>query len=299
MAKITFLGTSSMIPSKSRNLQAIFMNYGSEGILVDCAEGTQRQFQVAGISITKITKILITHWHGDHVLGLPGLLQSLGSEKPGCHIEIYGPEGTNDIFCRLRKIFPGSQKKDLDIKIIESKGGIIFSDEDIIIECMEMKHSVPVLGYSITEKEKRKVNMDYLKKKGIPEGPVVGKLQKGEDIIWNRKKISAKNATKIIKGKKITFILDTALVQNCYDLARNSDILICESTYNSDLSELAVKRMHLTSEQAASIAKKSHSKKLLLTHFSRRYKETENMEKDAKNVFKNTVAAKDMMEIEI
>ncbi|MBI2657082.1 MBL fold metallo-hydrolase, partial [Candidatus Woesearchaeota archaeon] len=155
--QITFLGTSSMVPTKERNQIAVFLSYGTEGILFDCGEGTQRQFKIAGISLTKVTKILISHWHGDHVLGLPGLMQTLSSLDYTGQLEIYGPEGTKK---RMEKMFEAFVfDKRLDFAVKEVKNGHFFENDDFIIEAYQLEHGIETLGYRFIEKDRRKVDM--------------------------------------------------------------------------------------------------------------------------------------------
>src|SRR3989344_5142923 len=237
--KITFLGTGPSIPTKKRNHTSIFLQYKNEHILIDCGEGTQRQLKIAGISPLKINKIIITHWHGDHFLGIPGLFQTLATNNYTKKIEIYGPKGTEE-------------------------------------------------------------KIELIKKLKLPNLPILKELQKGKDISFNGKKIKSSSVSYIEKERKITFILDTEFNANAIKLAENSDILICESTFSKDDFEKAEERMHLTSEKAALIAKKSKSKKLILTHLSERYEN--NMDKilrEAKAIFKETTLAKDFDKIEI
>ena len=162
-----------------------------------------------------------------------------------------------------------------------------------------MKHNTNCLAYSFIEKDKRKINLNYTKKFGLTKHPLLGQLQKGKSIKYKGKSISYKKATILKKGKKISIIYDTLPNKNSILLAKNSDILICESTYASDLKDKAKEYLHLTSEQAAEIAKKSKSKKLYLTHFSQRYKNPEIFKKQAKKIFKNTFLAQDFLEIEL
>lgn len=295
--KVTFLGTSSMNPTKERNNPCTFIQEGTEGILVDCGENTQRQFQIKGISLTKITKILISHWHGDHTLGLPGVIQTLGSFMPNKTLKIYGPKGTIKNINNLIKIFPNSPEKKINLEIKEIKEGKICKTKDFEIFALPLKHGIPSIAYSLIEKDKIKIKKSELKKLGIPEGPIVGQIQRGEVVKWEGKSINLKKLTNIKKGKKITIIMDTLINENCYNIAQNADLLICESTYLSDLEDKAKDRLHLTSKQAALIAKNAKVGKLVLTHFSRRYKNTKDLEKEAKKIFKNTVAAKDFMEL--
>ena len=295
--QITFLGTSSMVPTKERNHIAIFLSYGSEGVLFDCGEGTQRQFKIAGISLTKITKILISHWHGDHVLGLPGIMQSLSSTDYNNKLEIYGPVGTKK---RMEKMFEAFVfDRRLNFAVKEVKSGIFFDGNDFQIEACPLEHGIETLGYSFVEKDKRRIDMKKVKKLGIPQGPLLGKLQQGKAIEHNGKKIIPEDAAYIENGKKVAYIADTVMCDNCYKIADNADLLICEATYSSKLADKSEEYGHLTAKHAAQIANKSNVKQLVLTHFSARYKNTQELEEDARNIFDNVICANDFMKIEL
>ncbi len=285
------------MPTSTRNHSSILFNYKDENILIDCGEGTQRQFRIAELNPLKITKILITHWHGDHILGLPGLLQNLYRNNYNKTLQIYGPKGTKEFLNKMFKWFYVDMKLKIEIEEIEE--GIFFENHDFILKCTKLKHGVPCIGYSFLEKDKRKIEINYLKKFNLQNNPIIKELQKGKDIIWNGKKIKNKLATKLKKGKKISFILDTGYSNEIIKLVKNSDVLVCESTHADELKEKSEKYGHLTSKQAAAIAKKSKVRELILTHFSQRYKSTENLLKEAKSVFKNTKAANDFDSFDI
>lgn len=291
--EIVFLGTSGMHPTKERNLFSVLFRYKSENILIDCGEGTQRQLRMMDIPSTKITRIFLTHLHGDHINGLPGLLQNLQANQYVKHLEIYGPKGLKNLMNHVYGI-TGSRLK---FKVNEIKSGIVFKSKDFYVEAKELKHSTKVYGYSFIEYDKRRMNMNYLKKFKLKKHVLLGKLQKGKDIVYNGKKIKAKDATKLIKGKKLTLVTDTVYCDNCIKLAKNSDLLICESTFSKVLKDKARQYKHLTVEDAANIAKKSKSKKLIITHFSQRYKHVGILLKEAKKIFKNTVSAEDFMKV--
>ena len=286
-----------MMPTAERNHNSILLNYKSENILVDCGEGTQRQFRKADLNPAKITKILITHWHGDHVLGLPGLVQNLSRNNYNKVLEIYGPKESSRFFKNMLSWFYTDVK--IKIKVIEVNEGIFFENEEFILKATKLNHTVPCLGYSFIEKDKRKINLNYLKKFKLENNPIIRELQKGKDIIWNGKKIKNKLATTIKKGKKVAFILDTGFTSNIIDLAKDSDLLVCESTHSDELKEKAAAYHHLTAKQAGEIAKKSKVKELILTHFSQRYKEVGFLMKEAKKNFKNTKVANDLDSFEI
>lgn len=294
--EISFLGTSNAIPTKKRNHTAILVTYKNEAIMIDCGEGTQRQFKFIGISPHKLTKLLITHWHGDHILGIPGLFQTLAMSEYKKNIEIYGPSKTKDFLQLLMNLFK-EFRINFSVKEI-SNDKINF--KDISIESLPMNHTCPINGYSIIVKDKIRLDKKKLRKLKIPNSPLLGELQKGKDITLNGKKITSKSISYVEKGKKVAIILDTAFNENAIKLAENSDILICEATFSLNEEAQAKEYKHLTASQAATIAKKSKSKKLILTHISERYENKLSvLEKEAKKIFKNTVIAKDLDKITI
>jgi len=185
--EILFLGTSSMVPTKERNHSGILIRYKSETILVDCGEGIQRQMKIAGAKLARITKILISHWHGDHVLGIPGLMQSMNASGYNGKLQIYGPVGTRRFVKKMLDVFAFDNK--IAFGVNEIKDGKFFQNGDFVLEAKELKHNVPTLGYSLAEKDRRKINIKYIKKIGIPIGPLLGELQKGKSIVWKDKKV--------------------------------------------------------------------------------------------------------------
>ncbi|MBI2667797.1 ribonuclease Z [Candidatus Woesearchaeota archaeon] len=295
--ELIFLGTSSMIPTEDRNHFSNLLLYKDEGILVDCGENTQRQLRIAKIPVTKITKILITHWHGDHVLGLPGVLQSLEKHQYNKSLEIYGPKGSKKYFSHMFRGFDYRIK--IKYKLVEVNKRIFFKNNDFSLEALKLDHSIPCLGYSFIENDRRKINMEYLKKFSLKSHPIIKKLQQGKDIIWKGKKIKAKLSTSLKEGKKIAFITDTRVCDNILKLTKNSDIIVSEATFREDFEEKAKLYKHLTTKQAALIAKKSTAKRLILTHFSQRYKDLEELKKEASKIFYNVYIAEDFMRISL
>ncbi len=296
MIKITFLGTSDAIPSAERNHTSILLNYKDENILIDCGEGTQRQFRKAKLNPCKVTRILITHWHGDHVLGIPGLLQTLSFSGYNKTLFIYGPKGTKDFVNQMLKTFVF--QKNFEIKIEEVIGKFI-DTKDFYIEAEKMRHGVPCNAYTFVKKGALRINKDKLVKTKI-HGSVLKKLKEGEDIIYEGKKYLAKNMTYGEKEKKISFVFDTSFNDRIIPFVKNSDLLICESTFGEELEDKAGRYKHLTAKQTAEIAKKSKSKKLVLTHISQRYsKNPKKILNAAKKIFKNSVLVNDFDKIEI
>lgn len=297
MVEIIFLGTSSMVPTKERNQSSVLIRYNNHGILVDAGEGVQRQMKKADIPLTRITKILITHWHGDHVFGLPGIISTLGSCEYTKTLEIYGPKGTKKRFKDMFNAFVFDRK--IDIKINDISEGIFFENGDFILESKLLEHTIPTFGYNFIEKDKTRINVKKIKKLGIPEGPLIGKLQEGRDIVFKGNIIKAKETTYKVKGKKVSFIADSAPCKNCYELAKDADLLVCEATFLSELEEKSQEYGHMTAKQAALIANKANVKKLVLNHLSARYKSSEDIREEAKTYFYNSKVAEDFMKIKV
>jgi len=293
--KLTFLGTGSMVPIPGRSHNAILLSYKQENILIDCGEGTQTQIRKAKISPAKITKLLITHWHGDHVLGIPGLIQTLGASEYQKTLDIYGPKGSKEYFHYMFKGFINQSRVKLSIH--EIKEGIIFEDKDFSLSCFPLVHPAPCFGFIFQEKDRRRINLDYLKKFKLTKHPILKRLQEGKSIEWKGKKIDVKKATKVVEGKKISFVLDTKLFPKLPSYIKDSDYLICEATHMDELKERTEKYKHMTSKQAGELAKKAKVGKLYITHFSQRYNDLSPMLKETRTVFKQTELAKDLLSL--
>jgi len=294
---IMFLGTSSMVPTKERNQSAVLISCVDESILVDCGEGTQRQLKSAGIKLTSINMILISHWHGDHVLGLPGLIQSMAASGYNRILEIYGPKGSRKRFEDMFKVFVFDRK--IGLSINEVSQGIIFENKDYFIEAGLLEHGIETLGFSIQEKDRRKINMAKAKRLGLKEGPLIGKLQMGEEVKIGNKSVKADEVSTVAEGKKITIITDTVPCVGADKLAKNADLLVCEATYDSKLEEKSMEYNHTTAKQAAEMANRAGAKKLVLTHFSARYKDTKGLEEEAGTYFSNVQCAYDFMKVNV
>jgi ribonuclease Z len=297
MINVTFLGTADSIPSAARNHSAILLTYYGENILIDCGEGTQRQFRKARLNPMKITRILITHWHSDHVLGLPGLLQTMNLSGYNKTLFIYGPKGTKSLLNSLLKLFAINPKFKIEVKEVNGK---FLDEKEFYLESKKMVHGTICNAYSFVKKGLIRIDKKKLAKTKLPIGPLMQKLKLGKNISHKGKKYLAKNLTYKEEDKKITVILDTALNNNAISLAKNSDLLICEASFEADLKDRAKEFKHLTSDQAAQIAKKAKSKKLILTHISQRYNQNKKKLLDeAKKVFKNSQLVKDLDVISI
>jgi len=295
---LTFLGTGDQIPSRIRNHTSILLSFNEENILFDCGEGTQRQFRKADLNPCKITRILISHWHGDHVLGLPGILSTLASSGYSKTLFIYGPKGIKEKIKKTLEVF--SFYKNYEIKIEEISQGIFYEGKNFYLEAEEMEHGIPALAYSFTEKGNSRIDKEKLEKSGLPEGPILQKLKSGEDVTYKGKKFKSKDLVYKEENKKISIVLDTKLNKRILPFIKDSNIFVCEGTYSEDLKKEAEERMHMTVSQAADVAKKGKVKKLIITHIGSRYsKNIKELLSEAKNIFPETTFARDLDKIEI
>ncbi|MEK6809344.1 MAG: ribonuclease Z [Nanoarchaeota archaeon] len=300
MAEITFLGTGCMQPTKARNHAGVLLSYKKENILFDCGEGIQRQMRIAGVKPAKITKLCITHWHGDHVFGIPGLLSTMGADRSGQEEEqmlhIYGPKGTK---AYLTNMFKGFAAKDIiPYEVHEVSAGKVYEGEDFVLEVQKLEHSIPCVGYAFKEKDKLRIDVIKAKKLGL-EGPILGKLQQGKDVVLKGKKIRAKDVTYATLGKKISYVTDTVPCRGADLLAKDADLLICEGTHLDEIREKSEKSRHMTVKQAALIASENNAQKLVITHISQRYKVPSEMIEEARTYFNGSVVAEDFMKINV
>lgn len=295
--KLTFLGTSDAIPTAKRNHTAILLTHHGENILIDCGEGTQRQFRKAKLNPNKINRILITHWHGDHVLGIPGMLQSMALSGYNKTLYIYGPKGTKKFMNELVKTFAYQKNHKIEIKEVSGK---FFETSDFYLEAKPMQHGPPCNAYAFVKKGQIKIDRKKLKKTKLPNGPLLKNLKQGKNITYKGKKYLAKNLIYKTPDTKISFVLDTKINKNIAQLVKNSTLLVSEATFSKELKKQAEEHKHLTSDQAATIAKKAKVKKLVLTHLSQRYESNPKLIlNEAKKIFKNSFLVQDLDVVDV
>ena len=296
--EITFLGTSSAVHSQNRNHPAIVLKAFGEVMLFDCGESTQKQMIFAKISPMKISKIFITHYHGDHILGLPGLLQSMnfrGREKP---LTIYGPKGLKKLMENIREL--GVSDFDFQIESVEIENGTIAESDDYIIKAQKMKHNLTNYAYSIEEKKKPQFLREKAIELGVPVGPLFGKLHNGEEVEVDGNIIKPEQVLgEPKKSRKIVYSGDTLPCNDMIEFAKNSDLLIHESTYTLEDEDKARENFHTTSADASRIASAANVNKLILTHFSTRYNNTSDLISQARLEFENCDLAYDLMVVKL
>ena len=297
--RVHFLGTGASIPTKDRNLSSVVLRYNSELVMFDCGEGTQKQMSIAGLSLAKKMKIFISHMHGDHVLGLSGLLQSmalLGREK---QLDVYGPRGimkfvdcVNDAV-QFNPTFP--------LNVHEIRAGRVCDTRLYEIHSAWVDHVVPCLAYSFVEKPKPgKFNVKAARKLHVPEGPLWKALQIGKTVRVRGRMIRPRLVVGPPKpGCKIVYATDTRPCDETVRLASKADILIHDSSFDTSLEEKANLDGHSTATQAARIAKKAKARRLILTHISARYRTPAVLLREARKIFPNATVASDLMIIDL
>lgn len=294
--EIQFLGTGAGVPAKGRNVTSLvlkLLNELNEIWMFDCGEGTQQQILQTTIRPRKITKIFITHMHGDHLFGLPGLLSSRsfqGGEMT--ELEIYGPKGIKS-YCQ-QSLQLSMSHLSYKIKYFEiSEPSKIFENDKFKIYADFLDHRITCLGYRIEEKNRPgALLIDKVKEAGIPSGPVYAKLKQGLTVTLDDGRII--NGQDFIappqKGRIITILGDTKQVESIDNLAKNADVLVHESTFGKHEQKLAHRYYHSTSTEAAKVAKKNNVQQLYLTHISARYigNSAYKLQEEAQQIFKNS-----------
>ena len=295
---IVFLGTSGSWPTPKRNVSAIAVKRGPEVLLFDCGEGTQRQFMLSNLSFMQITRVFLTHFHGDHFLGLPGLIQSMSMNGRERELLVYGPRGTEDLVETLANI--GRFKSGFPVVARALKGGEEVDCGEYLVRAIETSHTVPAAGYVLEEGIRPgRFSLDKAKALGIPEGPLFSRLQEGQAVTVGGRSIGPEMVLgPPRRGRKIVYTGDTLPSNRILEAARDADVLIHDATADTALEEKANRYGHSTGRQAAEIARDANVHALILTHVSPRYEDTRSILEEAKTVFPNTYMAEYFFEYE-
>ncbi|MEH7299903.1 ribonuclease Z [Neobacillus drentensis] len=300
-----FLGTGAGMPAKLRNVTSIALKLLEErGVvwLFDVGEATQHQILHTSIKPRRIEKIFITHLHGDHIYGLPGLLSSRSFQGGESEVTVYGPKGIKEYIEMSLSLSQTYLKYPLSI--IEISEGIIFEDDQFIVEARLLEHGIPSYGYRIKEKDRPgTLHADKLIEAGVQPGPIFRQIKNGESITLEDGRVLDPNEFlgPEQKGRVVTILGDTRYCENALLLAKEADLLIHEATFSKGEETLAYDYFHSTTYQAADIARKADCKQLCLTHISSRYDRNDWRElvAEAKEIFPNTDIAEDFKEIHI
>jgi ribonuclease Z len=297
--KLVYLGTSAAAPTVERSLTCICLVRENEVLMFDAGEGAQVAYLKAGLPWNKKMKIFVTHLHGDHCLGILGLLQTMSLRKRTESLEIYGPAGIEELITANIKVLNFGLAFPVFITIVEE--GNVVNEKNYQIRCCEAQHGVPAFSYCFEENEKSGVFYpDKAKELGIPEGKLWQELQNGNSIEIDGKKIDSSQVTGEKRaGKKIGISGDTRPTEKLEEFFKNSDYLSFDCTFSDDLKNRAIETNHSTAKETAELARKANVKNLILTHFSARYNDESVLLNEAKQVHESTIAAKDLLEIEI
>jgi len=299
--EVVFLGTAASIPTVERALPSVVVKRENEILMFDCGEGVQRQMIKARVGFHKRMKVFVSHMHGDHVLGLPGLLQTMSLLDRAQKLEIYGPIGIKAFIKCIQQTVQFVLTFPVEIHEIREED-VVCREKEYQVRVARTAHVIPSLAYALIEKPRPgRFNPEKAMALGVPEGPLWSKLQHGEKV--------RTEAGRIIKpgqvigplrgGRRIVYSGDTRPTSNLVKLAEKADLLIHEATFEDELFEKAQEDGHSTPTQAAKTAKKAKVKRLILTHVSSRYRSTLSLVQQARRIFPNTKVAEDFMRVEI
>ncbi|GGJ94461.1 ribonuclease Z [Lentibacillus kapialis] len=303
--ELVFLGTGSGVPSKERNVSAIALKLLQEQNsiwLFDCGEATQHQILHTRIKPRKITKIFITHLHGDHIFGLPGLLSSRSFQGGNDLLTIYGPEGIKD-YIETSLAVSGTTLT-YPLSIIEFTEGLLVEDEQFCISCKKLEHGIPSYGFRISEKDKPgRLLVEKLKEAGIEPGPIYQQIKENDVVHTDDGQLIHRDhyLGPPKRGRVVTIMGDTRSPEKTMSFVRDSNVLVHEATFGHEKETLAKAYFHSTTKQAAALAKSSNTDKLILTHISSRYQQGDDRKllDEARHIFPNTELACDFRQINI
>lgn len=300
--EVFILGTSGMQPLPNRFLTSAMVRKDGELFLFDCGECTQVSLKMLNLHWKRINRIFISHMHADHVTGLPGLLMlssQVDREEP---LYIYGPAKLGEYISANKKLL--DMYINYEIIFREISPGIVYEDEGLTIEAVPLLHTKPCFGYVMTEKERPgEFSVENARALGIPMGPMWGRLQKGEDVVLDNGTVI--KPSQVLgprrKGVRFAYITDTVYLSSIAPHVEGADLLLCEGMFTRELSEDAFEKKHMTSSQAATIARDANVRKLALIHYSPRYtdRELKKLRDEAREVFPQTVLGKDRMVFEL
>jgi len=297
--KVVFLGTSGSMPTPERSSSSVAVKMGRDVVILDCGEGTQRQMIAAHIGFSRVKLIFVTHLHGDHVLGVPGLLQSMTLQRRDESLQICGPRGTHAFLQGVSNTLGGPGFPVTVNEICEP--GVVFEAKSFAVEACRADHRLEAWSYAIVEKPRPgRFHVEKAKAFGVPEGVLWKRLQDGEDVDVNGGVIRSSQITDPPRpGRRLVYTGDTRPSGEVAKMAAGADLLIHEATFGDELTERAAEDGHSTASQAAGIAVKAGVKSLILTHISSRYGDTSSLLEEARKMFPHTIVASDLLEVDV
>jgi ribonuclease Z len=298
LRELVVLGTSSQVPTRARNHNGYFLSWDGEGILFDPGDGTQRQMSLAGVSATDITRICVTHFHGDHCLGLPGVIQRISLDNAPHAVTAHFPASGREFYDRLRHASVFYDAADIQPVPVD-KDGIIATSPKWSLEARRLDHGIDTYGYRLVEADGRRMVPELLNQHGVA-GPAVGALQRDGVVTVEGRAVTLEAVSVPRPGQRFAFVMDTRLCEGVFALAAGADLLVIESTYLDVDAGLAAAHGHLTAGQAARVAAECGVRTLVLTHFSQRYDDPTRFAEEAAKAFDGeVVVAEDLARVRV
>lgn len=300
MLKVIFLGTGGSMPSPCRGMPSLMLVREGERMLFDCGEGTQRQMMIARTGFMGVRDIFLTHFHADHTLGIPGLLQTMGFQGRAEPLHIYGPKFVRE-YCDILNML-GYLKPGFDVVAHELKHGDVVERKGYRIEAFRTFHSVPSLGYALREDARLgRFNKQRALELGVPEGPLFGKLHHGEDVVVEGRVIKSSDVVGEPRpGRLLVYTGDTTPSHTFLAVLEGADLWISEATFADEAADKAAETLHSSAGDVARLAAMAGVQRLILTHISSRYSEdVAPLLDDARKHFPNVTVAEDFMEVEV
>ncbi|MGW6399059.1 ribonuclease Z [Streptomyces sp. NPDC055134] len=275
--ELVVLGTASQVPTRHRNHNGYLLRWDGEGILFDPGEGTQRQMLRAGVAAHDLNRLCVTHFHGDHSLGLAGVIQRINLDRVPHPVSAHYPRSGQRFFDRLRYATAYRESVALAEEPVSGEGGVLAETPSYTLDARRLSHPVESYGYRLVEPDGRRMLPELLAEHGI-SGPDVGLLQRDGSL----RGVSLDDVSEVRRGQRFAFVMDTRLCDGVNELADGCDMLVIESTFLDGDHQLASDHGHLTAGQAARVAAEGGVRHLVLTHFSQRYSEPEEFERQAR-----------------
>ena len=296
--ELIVLGTASQAPTRYRNHNGYLLRWDAEGILFDPGEGTQRQLILAGASPTSITRICITHFHGDHCLGLPGVIQRLSLDRIPHTVEVHFPASGQAFYDRLRHASLFDDRADVVPRPVTAPATVVAGPEPFTLVARRLDHRVESIGWRLEEPAGRRMLPERLAAAGV-HGPDVGRLQREGAISIGGRRVTVEEVSEERPGQVFAFVMDTRECDTAAELAAGADLLVCESTFLTRDQALAEAYGHMTAAQAGRLAADAGARRLVLTHFSQRYTDDGEFLAEAKAHFDDVVIARDLERVEV
>jgi ribonuclease Z len=295
--ELVVLGTASQAPTRHRNHNGYLLRWDGEGILFDPGEGTQRQLLLAGVASSAITRVCITHFHGDHCLGLPGVIARLSLDQVAHPVDAYFPASGRVYFDRLRQACAYRATAEVRAHPVAADGPVAGVPPFTLL-ARRLDHPIETYGWRLEEPDGRRMLPERLTELGV-HGPQIGRLQREGAVEVGGRRVTLDEVSVPRPGQRVAFVMDTRLCDAAFALAANADLLICEATFLHADAAMAAEYRHLTAAQAARIAVEAGARRLVLTHFSQRYPDESAFLAEAAEIFPDCVAARDLIRVPV